>query len=427
MRADPAAAQTTDVAPAGALVAIPAWRRPFLALEERPYRALWTSTLPGVLAMQMDMITTGYVAYDISGSAAAIGIVSLCASVPMMLFGLFGGVVADRFPKRRVLSITQGTIGLAALVNAFLVLSGVVQIWQLMIVAVFQGIAFAFNMPARQAFIAQLISRERLTNAIALHSASSNLARVIGPVLAGGLIALPFFGAGHVYLLMAGMYAVVVISLTRIQQRGEPLGGARPSPLRAVADGLRYIASNRVVTTLLLLACVPMLLASPYQQLMPVFARDVFDVGPAGLGVLLAMTGVGALLGSLVIASLSTFGRRGQLQMVLGITFGLAIAIFAFGQSFPLALAVLLVAGIASGAFQALNGSLIISQSEAGYTGRVMSVYMLTFASSDIGTVTFGALADRFGAPVVVGVGGLLVAGIIAAVGLFYPAYRQIR
>lgn len=430
MQADPVAAGSAEAQPLAVATperALPAWKRPFLAMQETAFRRLWLATLPGVLAMQMDMVVTGYVAYDISGAAAAIGVVSLGATVPMMLLGLFGGAVADRFPKRRVLTITQGAIGLAALINAVLVLSGVVRIWHLVLVAMLQGVAFAFNMPARQAFIAQLVSRERLTNAIALHSASANFARVIGPSLAGGLIALPFFGPGHVYLLMFAMYVSVVVRLSRIPQRGESQAESRPSPLRSIVDGLRYIRSNAIVFTLLLLACVPMMLASPYQQLMPVFAKDIFGVGPAGLGLLLTLSGVGALTGSLLIASLSNFGKRGLLQMALGMSFGLAVAVFAFGRSFELALVVLLVAGTASGGFQALNGSLIISQSDSAYTGRVMSVYMLTFATMDIGVVTFGALADRFSAPVVVGIGGLLVTAIFAAVGLLHPTYRQMR
>ncbi|RIK38464.1 MAG: hypothetical protein DCC58_16610, partial [Chloroflexi bacterium] len=174
MQADPVAAGSAEAQPLAVATperALPAWKRPFLAMQETAFRRLWLATLPGVLAMQMDMVVTGYVAYDISGAAAAIGVVSLGATVPMMLLGLFGGAVADRFPKRRVLTITQGAIGLAALINAVLVLSGVVRIWHLVLVAMLQGVAFAFNMPARQAFIAQLVSRERLTNAIALHSA----------------------------------------------------------------------------------------------------------------------------------------------------------------------------------------------------------------------------------------------------------------
>jgi MFS family permease len=423
-QADVVRASDAPVAPPAPVAA---WRRPFLALEERDFRALWLSMLPSPVAMQMGMVTTGYVAYDISGSAAAIGVVSLGGTLPMLALGLVGGVVADRVPKRRVLLLTQSLIGTAALLYAALVLTGVVEVWHLMLVAALEGIAFAFNMPARQAFVAQVISRERLTNALALHNASANLARVLGPLLAGSLIALPWLGPGEVYLVVAGMYVVVVLSLMRLPQRGAPAGTARPSPLRSLGDGLSYIRGNPVVGTLLLLALAPMLLGMPYQQLMPVFAADVFHVGPSGLGLLLTISGVGALIGALTLASMTGFRRRGLLQMALGIAFGLAVAGFAFGQSFAVALVMLLVIGMAWSGFQVLNSALIISHTEPDYIGRVMSVYMLTFSAMDVGVVLFGWLADRYGAPATLGVGGLVLAGVIAAVGLLHPSYRHIR
>jgi predicted MFS family arabinose efflux permease len=282
-------------------------------------------------------------------------------------------------------------------------------------------------MPSRQAFIAQLVSRERLMNAVALNNAGMNFSRVIGPTLAGSLIALPNVGAGDVYLLMAGMYAFVVVSLLRIPQDGAPVGARRPPPLRALGDGLSYIRTNPVVFTLLLLAFVPVLLGMPYQQLMPVFAEDVFGVGPSGLGLLLTVNGIGALIGSLTIASLTAFRRRGLLQMALGITFGLTVAIFAFGQSFELGLAMLFLVGMASSGFQSLNSTLVMSNTDPTYTGRVMSVYMLTFSAMPLGVVPFGALADRYGAPVTIGIGGLLLAAVIAAVGVLHPSYRHIK
>jgi predicted MFS family arabinose efflux permease len=165
----------------------------------------------------------------------------------------------------------------------------------------------------------------------------------------------------------------------------------------------------------------------PYQQLMPVFARDVFGVGAAGLGLLLTASGIGALIGSLAIASITGFRRRGLLQMALGISFGLAVAAFALSQSFAPALVILLVVGLSWAGFQSLNSSLIISSTDPAYTGRVMSVYMLTFSAMDLGVVLFGWLADRYGAPLTLGLGGLLLAGIIAAVGALHPSYRHIR
>jgi len=405
---------------------IPAWKRPFTALEERDFRNLWVGMLPGTLAMQMGMVTTGWVAYDISGSAASVGLVSLGSGVPMLTLGLFGGVVADRFPKRRTLLMTQTLIGVAAVISAVLVLTGVIQIWHLMLISALQGVGFAFNMPSRQAFVAQLISRERLMNAVALNNAGMNFSRVIGPSIAGLFIAI--IGPGEVYVLMAIMYAFVVYGLTRIPQTGAPVGTNRPPPLRSLADGLGYVKANGIVFTLLVLAFAPVLLGMPYQQLMPVFADDVFNVGASGLGLLLSVNGVGALFGSLAVAGISNnFHRRGMLQMAMGILFGLSIAIFALAQSYPIALVMLLLAGATSAGFQSLNSTLVMTNTEPAYHGRVMSVYMLTFSAMPLGVVPFGALSDVYGAPITIGIGGLLLMVVIAVVGLFHPSYRHIK
>lgn len=406
---------------------VPGWKRPFLALDEPAFRNLWVGMLPGTMAMQMGMVTTGYVAYDITGSAAAVGLVSLGSGIPMLLFGLAGGVVADRFPKRNILLLTQTLIGIAAAINAALVIAGVIEIWHLILVSGLQGIGFAFNMPSRQAFIGQLVRRERLMNAVALNNAGMNFSRVVGPSIAGALIAVPFIGAGGVYAIMAAMYAYVVMSLFRIPQRGEPAGTKRPSPLKALGDGFAYIRANGTIFTLLILAFAPVLLGMPYQQLMPVFAGDVFEVGSTGLGLLLTFNGLGALVGSLTIASMTAFRRKGLLQMALGIAFGLSLAVFAFSQSYIIALVALVVIGFVSSGFQSLNSTLVMSNTEPAYHGRVMSVYMLTFSAMPLGVVPFGALADRYGAPITIGIGGLVLAVVIALVGIFHPSYRHIQ
>ncbi|MEX2315405.1 MAG: MFS transporter [Thermomicrobiales bacterium] len=403
------------------------WKRPFAALSEPGFRRLWGGLMPGTMAIQMGMVTTGYVAYDISKSATAVGVVSLGWGVPMLIFGLWGGVVADRFPKRRTLLLAQSLIGVSAVVSAALVLSGIIQVWHLALTSALQGVGFAFNMPSNQAFIAQLVSRENLMNAIALQNTGHNFARVAGPSLAGALIGVSFIGAGGVFVLMAVMYAFVLIVLLRIPHNGAPTGVNRPPPLEALRDGLRYIRGNTIVFSLLALAFAPVLLGMPYQTLMPVFAEDVFEVGPGGLGVLMAANGLGALIGSLMIATISGFRRRGLLQMSLGILFGVAIAAFAFGRAFEFGLFALVVVGFASAGYQALNSSLVMHYTESAFHGRVMSVYLLTFSAMPLGTVPFGALSDRYGAPITIGMGGLVLAAIVASVGALYTPYRRIE
>lgn len=405
----------------------PGWKRPFLSLKESEFRNLWLGMLPGTMAMQMGMITNGYLAYELTGSAAAIGLVTLGFGVPMLLFALIGGVVADRVSKRKVLMLTQTTIGLCAATLALLVMTDLIQIWQMTLVAFVMGTCFAFNMPARQSFVAEIISRERLMNAIALNNAGMNMSRVVGPALAGFLIGIPWIGIGGVYALMVLMYVFVVLSLFRVRDRGASPNAGKSSGYRSLIDGLSYIRGTPVLMALLLLAFAPVMLGMPYQALMPVFAEDVFDVGPSGLGLLMTVNGIGALLGSLVIASMTNVARRGLVQLALGVTFGLSLALFAFGGSFWIALAALMVVGGASAAYMSLNSTLVMDKAEPQFHGRVMSVYMLTFSLMPISVLPVGALADAFGAPITIGIGGLALVTVVVLYGTLHPSYRHLH
>jgi MFS family permease len=405
---------------------VPAWKRPFLILEFHDFRHLWISGLPGMAAMQMGMTARGYLAYSISGSAVAVGVVSLATAIPMLLLGLFGGVAADRFPKRNVLLFTQSLQFIAAAISAVLVLTGIIEIWQLAMVAVMTGIGMAFNMPARQSFVAQLVPRDRVVNAIALQMAGMNFARIVGPALAGGLIVIPFIGVGGTFLIIALMFMSVLINLVRIKNPGAPEAQERMSPLRSIALGLSYVRHSPVVVTLLALAFIPMFLGNPYQQIMPVFAEDVFNVGAAGLGILLATSGVGSLIGSLTIAGVAGIKRRGLLQMILGMTFGGSLVAFAFSPNFYVALVAIFVVGFAAASYQALNNTLVMHTADPAYRGRVMSLFHLTNGAAPLAILPVGFLIDAFGAPPIIGIGGALLMVIILLVATFHPAYKRI-
>lgn len=397
----------------------------FAALTEPAFRLLWIGMLPSMLAFQMGQVAVGYVAYLISGEATALGWISAGWGIPMLFFALIGGVVADRVPKRTVILCSQATIGTVAIVNAILILTDSLQVWHLVAASAVQGTAFAFNMPSRQAFVAELVSKERLTNAIALNNAGMNLMRVIGPALAGMLIALPFIGPGGIFVLMAGMYVIAIMLIFRLPQ-GRPTRRVTSGGLSELIEGLRYVARHPVLRMLLILACVPVLLGMPYVQMMPVFAEDVFDVGSQGLGTLMAANGAGALLGSLAIAGASGLQRRGLMQLALGVAFGLMLAIFAFGRSFPLGLVAIAIAGLANSGYATLNATLIMQHAEQAFHGRVMSLYMITFSMMPLGSVPMSWLVDQFGAPTVIGIAGLLLALIIGGVAVANPTYRRV-
>jgi MFS family permease len=403
------------------------WLGLFPALLERDFRNLWLGMLPGILAIQMYFFTNGYLAFELTGSAKAIGYVSLGFGVPMLLLSLIGGMAADRYSKRTILMISQATIVLMSLVMAFLVISGLIRIWHMVIVSFIMGCAFTFHMPARQSFVAELTSPARLVNAIALNGAGLNACRVIGPPLAGWLISKPWMKIGGVYIIMAVMSTVVMLSLFRIADRGAHAEAKNTSQLSAVIDGISYIKGNPILLVLLILSIAPIILGMPHQALMPVFAKKVFDVGPKGLGLLMMASGIGAFAGSLAIAAIRQLLWPGIAQLVLGVLFGLTLAIFAFGNSFSLGIIMLVIVGVVSSSYLALNATLIMDATDKRYHGRVMSVYMLTFSALPFGNMIMSVFADAYTAPLTVGLGGISLAIVVVMFGLLSPSYRSMQ
>jgi MFS family permease len=401
------------------------WFQVFPSLQERDFRVLWTSMLPGTLAMQMNFFANGYLAFELTGTAAAIGFVSLGFGIPMLFFSLPAGVVADRQSKRLILIASQGITAASSLLMAILVISNAIDIWQMTIISFFQGTAFVFQVPARQSYITELVSADHLLNAIALNSAGFNVCRVVGPPLAGWLIGVSWINVEGVYILLMVLYVLVIPGLHGIPDR-RLAGKATAKGWTSFTQGISYIWESPVLLALLVLSVAPIILGMPFQAMMPVFAKKIFAVGPSGLGVLMMANGIGAIIGSIAIASVSSPKRPGIIQLVLGTLFGATLAIFAFSRSFYLALIMLLAVGITSSSYLALNSTLLMGRSDQRYHGRVMSVYMLAFSALPLGNMAMGLFADAFGVQSTVGVGGLLLALVVIVFGLFSRAYRGI-
>jgi MFS family permease len=394
----------------------PSWRRTFAALRHRDFAVLMASALAHMLAMQMGMVAFGYLAYEISGSATALGLMGLAWGVPMLTLSLVGGVVADRVPRRTILTFTQATVGVGALINAALIYTGQIRLWHLFAIALVQGTCFAFNMPARQALVADLVGPEDLPNAIALNNANMNLTRVLGPAVAGFLIAAPSVGVGGVFLIMAGLYVLVVATILQVRGGRQRAATTRRSGLEQLLEGLAYIRSSQRLLTLLTLGFIPMLLGMHYQMLMPVFALGLLRVGPEGLGLLSMATGLGALVGSLALAALGNFAGKSKVQALLGIGFGLSLVAFALAPSFAVALIVLPIVGATSAAYASLNNTMVMEATPRELYGRVMSVYMMTFSLMPLATVPIARLVDVIGPRPTVAASGALLAYVVAVI-----------
>ena len=387
--------------------------RTFQALENNAFRTLWFGMLASYLAMQMSIIARGYLAFSISGSATALGLVTMARGLPQLFLSPFGGVAADRVDKRKMLIATQIATASLAVITATLVALDVIAIWHLVVLGLLEGVVWAFNMPSRQAIVAEVVHDEQLMNAIALNSAGMNFTRIVGPALAGFLISAAWFGIGGVFYLVAFAYSGFIAALFNLPR--ERRIGSKPagSVLAQMGSGFTYTWRNRPLFLLMLMAFVPIIFGMSYQTLLPVFQKRVLEVGPTQLGLLYAVSGLGALIGSLTLASLSGVKRKEALQIAFGAAFGGALVLFALTSSFPLALSFMLLVGLSGNAYTALNNTLIMTTTDRAYHGRVMSIYMMTWSLSPLASLPIGAVVDHVGAQQTVAVFGLVVAGVV--------------
>jgi MFS family permease len=391
----------------------------FSALKMRSYRMLWFGILFSLMAMQIDLVARSWLAYNISGSALVLGLVAAARGIPQLILSPLGGVAADRFDKRRLLVTAETIVFALALATAVLVHTGLIQIWHLIALGLLQGIVTPFSMPVRTALVPHLVEERQIPNALALESTARNINRVFAPAVAGVLIAV---NPTLAFYATAGVYGLGVLTLMRLP-RGLKGEGVRSGPFAEMMVGFRYILDRPPLIALLLLAYIPILLGMPFQQLLPVFQTDVFDVSPRALGFMYTAVGVGAIFGSMVVAYLADTPHKNKLQIMSGIAFGITLAAFALSTNYVLALGLLAVAGFMSSGYLTFNRMLVVLQTERPLYGRVMSVYGMTWSLMPLALLPIGALVDRFGAPASVAGSGLALSVTITLIALKFSHY----
>ncbi len=369
-------------------------------------------------AMQIEMVSTSWLAYDLSGSAFLLGLVALVRSVPQIALSPFAGVVADRLDRRRILLISQSCMLTVSLTAAVLVHTGIIQIWHMLILGLCQGIAFPFTMPTRTAFMTDLVGRKDMANALALDSTGRNLNQILGPSIAGVLLAydpkLAFYTSASFYLT-----AVILLYNLPSGSRGTATSGGT---IAQMAFGFKYILGNRVLLGLMLLSAIPILLGMPFQQLLPVFQADVLHVSESRLGLMYASVGLGALIGSLGAAYLADSQHMAKIQLVCGIIFGIVLAGFALSPIYVMSLFFLLMVGLFSQTYLTINRSLMMLNTDPGLYGRVTSVQIMAWYLMPISLLPMGFIADRVGVSSTVAVAGGLVTALIALAAIRYPS-----
>jgi MFS family permease len=394
----------------------------FTALAERDYAWYLSGTMAFFMAMQMQLILRGFLAFDLTNAATALGVISASAAIPMLVSAPIAGTLADRVNKRTLLMVSQTGSALSALIMSLLILTSDVQFWQLAVVSVVSGLFMSFNMPARQAIVPQLVPQHKLMNAVSLQQAGMNVTRILGPALAGLLIAP--VGVGWAYMVTFVLFVLATVSELHLPKHG--MKNTRPPQKfrKDLMGGFRYIAQNRLIAQLLILGLVFPLFAFPLQMMLPVFASDVFGRPDTGLGLLAMATGVGGLTGATLAARMHGFPMKGRLMFAGGVWMALLFIVFTQTSSFLPALIFLGIGNIGGMVFQTTNQTVIQARLPAEVRGRVMSVTMMSFGLMPLGVLPVTIAADKFGAQTAV-LGSSIV--LLATVILFFLLSTRLR
>lgn len=400
------------------------WESTFDALRNRDFRWLWVGRLASSATFEMSGVAQGWLVYQLTGSALALGWVGSGWSISTLLFSLYGGVLCDRVEKRDVLLWTRAAMGLNALVVALLISFRAIQLWHLVASSLFTGVMFSFLMPAQQAIIAELVDRRTLLNAVALDAIGMGLMGIFCASLAGVMIET--IGVEGVYYAMAGFYVVALFSLSKLRRTGRGCASTN-SVWRDAKEGLGYLLHSPSLLAVMGLALSRVLFAMPYRTLMPKYAEEVLGFKATGLGFLLAAPGFGATLGSLAVAAMGDFRGKGRLFLFSGATMGVALVLFAAMRSPALIFLFLIVVGAAGNICMVTNTTLLQANVTAQIRARVMSVYLMLWGLTPLGTLPAGAVADRLGVPWVVGAQGLLVVMTFAGMFLLRPGVRRME
>lgn len=386
------------------------FRKTFSALKHRNFRLYFSGQLISFTGTWMTTTAQGWLVYQLTGSKALLGVVAAAASAPMLFFATWGGWVADRYPKRSVIIMTQCCSMILSMTLAALVWTQIVQPWHIIVLAVFGGITMAFDMPARQSFVIEMTSREDLMNAISLNSSAFNSARIIGPSIAGLLMAQ--VGIAMCFLIDGVSFIPVIagLLLMRLPKRETQIE-SEAGPLGQALEGFRYVWGHRRVLTILSLFTVVGIFGWSYSVLMPAFARDVLHLGASGYGLLMAGSGVGALAGALTVASAGHILPTRKMALGGVWIFSAALTMFAFNKNLYLGVLLLALVGFGIVLYFSTSNTVLQSIVPDEMRGRVMGIWALIFGGMiPLGSLEAGILADFIGTPATMAIGALICA-----------------
>jgi MFS family permease len=395
------------------------------ALRHRNYRLYWYGQLASVLAQNMEGVAQSWLVLELTDSPLLLGLTGLTYAAPTIALTLLGGVIADRADRRRIMILSQGVAAAMFFLLGTLIVIERVTLWQVMSLAFLSGCVRAFDRPSRMALLPQMVPREDIPNAVAVGGTIWQLNRLIGPAVAGMLIYWLGIGPTYYFCFLASLVAVCL--WLGIRLTASPTAPSTGGVVEHMAEGLNFIRKNEVFYVFIGMTFFNSVFGMSYSILMPVFARSVLDVGSKGFGFLQSAGGAGALIGVLLVAWFSHARGKGRQTLLGAIAFGLLLSAFAFSVSFPLSLILALALGVSSQFYMTIISAILQMNLPNQLRGRVMGIYGLTWDLMPIGGMIAGTIAEFAGAPIAVGFGGFMVAGMALAVMLFRPNIRRLE
>ncbi len=393
----------------------------FSALSSTDFRLFWFGQLISLSGTWMQSVAQAWLVYSLTKSPFYLGLVAAAGSLPILLFSLLGGIVADRIRKRNLLMITQALSIIPALVLGMLTGMNLITVWHVVLLATFLGTVNAFDIPARQAFVIEIVGKEHLTNAIALNSAAFNGARIVGPVIAG--LAIAYLGIPACFFLNALSFVAVIIALSKMKIQ-DYIKKDSQGLMKDFMEGIHFVKSKPEIYHIILLIAVFSLLGIPYVTFLPVFAGEVLKAGPKGYGFLVAATGAGALSAAMFIAFRGDIEQKKRFMSMAALCFSFFLLVFSMSRTFYLSIATLIFVGWGMVSFLATANSFVQLSVSDSIRGRVMSVYALVFLGlAPIGNSLIGMLADSIGTTRAISVSAAIC--IISSVLFVLRRYRN--
>ncbi len=396
----------------------------FMALRHRNFRLYWIALVSSILARMLHHVAQSWLVLQLTNSPLMLGVVSLSNALPASLFMLFGGAIADRADRKRLFLATEVIMAFFYFVIAILISTNLIKVWHIILFAFLAGCVRSIDQPTRQAILPQVIPREDLVNAVALTNTVWQLCHLVGPAIAGMLIYV--YGVGSTFYVGGVGFLVTVALVFAIHiNPGAPWKNKRGF-LGEILEGLNFIRTHEIFYSLIALSVFNGIFGMSYVILMPVFARDILEVGSRGFGFLQATGGAGSVLGALTVAYLSRSGKKGIQTLIGAFVFGLLLMGFSFSTWYPLSLALIFLVGWANDLYLTTIGSVLQLHLPDQLRGRVMAVYGLTWSLMPLGGMIAGSIAEFAGAPIAVAICGFLVMAMALALPVAVPGIRQL-